>query len=364
MAQALRLAEQGLYTTDPNPRVGCVIVREHKIIGEGYHQVAGDAHAEVHALRAAGEQARGAIVYVTLEPCAHHGRTPPCVDALIAAGVSEVVFAVQDPNPRVAGKGMLALQAAGIQVRWGLMSEQAELLNVGFISRMRRGRPWLRLKLAGSLDGRTALKNGESQWITEEAARTDVHQWRARASAIMTGSGTIMTDDPRLNVRWTAPHQSSPKIIPRVILDSQLRIPTTAKIFQHPGPVWLMSKAGLVARPAFLDDAQTPVEIIQISTNQDRRLHLPDVLNELGRREINELHVECGETLAGALLEAGLVDELIVYLAPCILGRDARAMFGLSIINKLSARITLEFADIRQVGRDLRIIAKPVFLNQ
>jgi diaminohydroxyphosphoribosylaminopyrimidine deaminase/5-amino-6-(5-phosphoribosylamino)uracil reductase len=349
MAQALRLAERGLYTTSPNPRVGCVLARENKVVGEGWHERAGEPHAEVHALRAAGKLARGATAYVTLEPCSHLGRTPPCADALIAAGVARVVVAMQDPNPLVAGQGLKKLRAAGIEVECGLMETAASELNTGFVSRMTRGTPWVRSKIAASLDGRTALANGTSKWITGEAARSDVQHWRARSCAVLTGIGTVLADDPKLNVReLTTGRQPL-----RVVLDSQLRISPDASI---------LSGGTLVYTASFDDKKLTTLrakgtEVVTLA-GADGKVDLAAVLRDLGQRGINEVLVESGRTLNGALLKAGLVDELVLYLAPQLLGDAARGLAGLGKLTQLQQRVALQWNDVRQVGSDLRIVAR------
>lgn len=352
MARALELARRGLYTTDPNPRVGCVIVKDGKTVGEGFHARAGEPHAEIHALRAAGEAARGATVYLTFEPCCHHGKTPPCSDALIAVGVGRVITAMQDPNPRVAGKGFAALKAVGIETASGLMQIEAEALNPGFIRRMKTGRPYVRLKLAASLDGRTAVANGESKWITGEAARADVQHWRARSSAILTGIGTVLADDPSLNVRaFDIGRQPL-----RVVLDSLLRTPPTAKMLTLPGSTLIVTAANDAARAEALCTAGA--EVLQLS--KDGHVDLNTLFGALTQREVNEVLVEAGSTLSGALLEAGLVDELVLYYAPVLLGDRGRGMFRLDGIEKMTDRAILEIKDIRAVGQDWRVIAKPV----
>ena len=349
MAQALRLAERGLYTTSPNPRVGCVLVRESRVVGEGWHERAGEPHAEVHALRAAGKLARGATAYVTLEPCSHHGRTPPCADALIAAGVSRVVAAMQDPNPLVAGQGLKKLRAAGIEVECGLMETAARELNIGFVSRMTRGTPWVRSKIAASLDGHTALANGTSKWITGEAARRDVQHWRARSCAVLTGIGTVLADDPKLNVReLTTGRQPL-----RVVLDSQLRISPEASILSGGTLVYTVSSdvtslAALRAKGA---------EVVTLA-GSDGKVALSAVLRDMEKRGINEVLVEAGRTLNGALLKAGLVDELVLYLAPQLLGDAARGLADIGELTQLQQRVALQWNDVRQVGNDLRIVAR------
>lgn len=350
MAQALRLAQQGLFSTRPNPRVGCVIVRDDRAVGEGWHQRAGTAHAEVHALQQAGAQARGATVYVTLEPCAHHGRTPPCADALIDAGVARVVAAMRDPNPQVAGRGLARLQAAGIAAECGLMEEAARELNLGFVSRMTRARPWVRLKAAASLDGKTALNNGVSQWITGPAARADVQQWRARSCAILTGVGTVLADDPQMNVREIA----MPRQPLRVVVDSRLRTPPDAKIIAG-GGVLIASALDDQTKIQALRRAGAEVVVLPGSAG---RVDLARLITLLAEREVNELMVEAGTTLNGALLAAGLVDELVLYLAPMLLGDAARGLFALPALSRMDERKNLALRDVRQVGTDMRVIAR------
>ncbi|BCK86810.1 riboflavin biosynthesis protein RibD [Sideroxyarcus emersonii] len=349
MARALRLAERGLCSTSPNPRVGCVLVKEGKSIGEGWHVRAGEPHAEVHALRAAGAAARGATAYVTLEPCSHHGRTPPCADALIAAGIRRVVVAMQDPNPLVAGQGLDKLRAAGIAVECGLMEAAARELNIGFISRMTRGMPWVRSKIAASLDGRTALANGVSKWITGEAARRDVQHWRARSCAVLTGSGTVRADDPRLDVREVEVGRQPL----RVVLDSSLHIAPEARVLRG-GPTLVYTAIPDAARHQALQAVGAEVALL---TGERGRVDLAAVLQDLARRGINEVLVEAGRTLNGALLEAGLVDELVLYLAPKLLGDAARGLAELGALTQLQQGTDLKWQDVRQVGDDLRIIA-------
>ena len=346
MARALLLARRGLFTTHPNPRVGCVVAHGDETVGEGWHEVAGGPHAEVVALRAAGERARGATAYVTLEPCCHHGRTPPCSDALIAAGIARVVVATRDPNPRVAGGGIAQLQAADIAVEVGLMDTAARELNRGFFARMQRGRPWVRVKLAASLDGRTALANGASQWITGADARRDVQRWRAQSDAILTGSGTVLADDPRLTVR-DVPVRRQPL---RVVIDSGLRIAPTAQLLREPGSTLIFT------RTSGQFDAAVTVEIYR----QDGAapVNLKDVMRVLAEREINEVWVEAGAGLAGALLKDGLVDEVIAYLAPRLFGDTGRGMFSLGAIDGIDAAPRLDIVDVRAVGHDWRVRAE------
>jgi diaminohydroxyphosphoribosylaminopyrimidine deaminase/5-amino-6-(5-phosphoribosylamino)uracil reductase len=350
MAQALRLAERGLYTTSPNPRVGCVLVREGGVVGEGWHERAGEPHAEVLALRAAGEAARGATAYVTLEPCSHDGRTPPCADALITAGIERVVAAVQDPNPQVAGQGIAKLRAAGIEVECGLMEAAARELNIGFFARMTRGTPWLRSKIAASLDGRTALANGASQWITGEDARRDVQHWRARSCAVLTGIGTVLADDAQLNVRDI---QTSRQPL-RVVVDSQLRLSLTASVL-FGGNVAVYTATQDAEKIAALEKTGARVIVLP---DAHGRVDLNAVLRDLAARGCNEVLVEAGSALNGALLQAGLVDELLLYLAPQLLGDAARGMAQLGELSSLDQRVNLKWQDVRQIGNDLRITVK------
>jgi diaminohydroxyphosphoribosylaminopyrimidine deaminase/5-amino-6-(5-phosphoribosylamino)uracil reductase len=353
MAQALRLAERGLFTTQPNPRVGCVIAHDDQVVGEGWHQRAGEAHAEVLALREAGDRAQGATAYVTLEPCAHHGRTPPCADALIAAGVARVVIAAEDPFPEVDGRGMQKLRAAGIEVQAGLMREQAREINVGFFCRIERGRPFVRLKLAMSLDGRTALASGESRWITSEAARTDVQRWRARSSAILAGSGTVLADDPRLTVRLPGEQRGVAPL--RVVLDRDLRVPASFQVLDTSAPTLLLHDAGLASIqniPSGVGHAGVPLDALG-------RLDLHAVLAALAERDVNELHVEAGARLGGALLTAGLVDELLLYVAPVLLGHEARPLMELTGISTMAERWQLDVIEQRSVGPDWRLRLRP-----
>lgn len=346
MAQALRLAEHGLNTTSPNPRVGCVITHEGRIVGQGWHLRAGEPHAEIHALAEAGEQARGATAYVTLEPCCHTGRTPPCTEALIHAGVTRVVAAMVDPNPKVAGNGLKQLRQAGITVESGLMQAQAQELNIGFLSRMQHGRPWVRLKVASSLDGGTALANGVSQWITGEAARADGQHWRARACAILTGVGTVLHDNPQLNVRL--PDVMRQPL--RVVVDSHLRTPSEAEILK--GGALLVCADGNTKH-------QYPqgTEILKLGNGQGR-VDLVALLAELARRGVNELHVEAGVTLNGALLAQGLVDELLLYMAPKLLGSAARGLFDIPSLTLMEQATTLDIKEVTHLGQDLRIRAR------
>ncbi|MBN8735320.1 MAG: bifunctional diaminohydroxyphosphoribosylaminopyrimidine deaminase/5-amino-6-(5-phosphoribosylamino)uracil reductase RibD [Xanthomonadales bacterium] len=407
MARALRLAERGLSTTQPNPRVGCVIERDGEIIGEGWHQRAGEPHAEVFALRAAGERARGATAYVTLEPCSHHGRTPPCADALIEAGIVRVVTASEDPNPKVVGAGLGRLRDAGMAVEQGLMRDAARELNRGFFSRFERGRPWVRVKLAMSLDGRTALANGESKWITGEAARADVQRWRARSSAILTGAGTARVDDPRLTVRLPRleplSHRERRRVAPsaqcwgegstgdntttepspgpsghhgavghgprpyregegksfkplRVVLDARLdALPPGAHLLDSSAPTLALHSPD--AKP--VDDHYARVELAAAECDAKGRFDLDAVLKLLAARGVNELQVEAGPTLCGALLDADLVDELLLYVAPVLLGDSARPLLGLPPLASMADRRDWRVVDRRAIGQDQRLLLRP-----
>ena len=358
MARALELARRGLYTTDPNPRVGCVIVQDGQVVGEGFHVRAGEPHAEVLALRQAGEAARGATLYVSLEPCAHHGRTAPCADALVAAGVGRVVAAMRDPDPRVSGEGLARVATAGIETASGVLEAEARAINPGFVSRMERGRPFVRVKLAMSLDGRTAMASGESRWITGEAARRDVQRLRARAGAILTGSGTVLADDPRLDVRLSAEDLGidGPVRQPlRVVLDTHLACPPEAVIFCAGGQVLVLTSEENVARHEQLINSGAGVRVVK---PDGPHLDLHAVMSILAEREVNELHVEAGPVLCGALMRAGLVDELVIYMAAHLMGSNARGLVELGL-ETMDERIALEIEDIRAVGRDWRITARP-----
>lgn len=355
MARALQLAQRAMNITTPNPRVGCVLVREGKIIGEGHTQPAGGNHAEIEALHAAQHDAAGATAYVTLEPCSHQGRTPPCADALIRAQVSRVVAAMQDPNPHVAGQGFARLQASGIATQCGLLEAEAREINIGFVARMTRGRPWLRLKMAASLDGKTALNNGESQWITSAAARADGHHWRARACAILTGIGTVRDDDPRLTARPEGVAETAIRQPLKVIVDSRLETPLNAQV--------LAGGATLIA--AAQSDTQ---KIAALRARGAEVLVLPDargkvdlaaLMQALAQRGINEVHGEAGHQLSGSLLSAGLVDELLLYYAPTLLGSAARGMFQLPELTELSGRRDFVLTDLRRLGDDLRMMLRP-----
>lgn len=354
MARALRLAARGRFTTHPNPNVGCVIVKDGEIVGEGFHYRAGEPHAEVHALRMAGERAKGATAYVTLEPCSHHGRTPPCCDALIAAGVVRVVAAMQDPNPQVAGRGLYRLQQEGIDVSHGLMMGEAEALNKGFLKRMRTGFPYIQLKMGASLDGRTAMASGESQWITSPQARRDVQRLRAQSHAILTSSATVLADDPALTVRWDElthdiqaryPQENLRQPL-RIVIDSQNRVTPQHRIVQQAGET-------LFARTR-QDSREWPenVRTLQIPEHKGH-LDLVVLMMQLGKQQVNSIWVEAGPALAGALLQAGLVDELIVYIAPKLLGSDARGLCALPGLEKLADAPHFKFNEIRHVGPDV-----------
>lgn len=349
MAQALQLAEKGLYTTSPNPRVGCVVVRDGEVVGRGWHERAGSPHAEVNALAAAGSAARSAVAYVTLEPCSHHGRTPPCGEALIAAGVARVIMAMEDPNPLVAGKGAALLRQAGVEVLGGLMETQAKALNAGFISRMMRQRPWVRLKIAASVDGKTALNNGVSQWITSEPARRDGHRLRARSCAVLTGIGTVLTDNPQLNVRYM---ETSRQPL-RVILDSRLRIPPDSKVLREGGALIFTASAN---EEKMLALRNMGASVIPLSGPEDK-VDLAKMMRVLASLEINELLVEAGPRLNGALIQAGLVDELVIYLAPYLIGHAARGMAQLPELAFLEEKRALIIHDLRSIGTDIRISA-------
>lgn len=352
MALALEWAARGMFITTPNPRIGCVIVRDGVVIGAGHTQPAGQAHAEVQALRdaaARGHDVRGATAYVTLEPCSHHGRTPPCSDALVRAGLGRVVAAMADPNPLVAGRGFSQLEAAGIAVASGVLAEQAYELNIGFFQRMRHGRPWVRLKTAASLDGTTALASGESQWITGPQARADGHAWRARACAILTGIGTVKADDPQLNVRGI----DTPRQPRRVIVDSKLEISLDAKILSGQA-CWIVAAVPQPEKEAALRAAGHDVIMLP---NAAGKVDLAALMLELGRREINELHVEAGAKLNASLLREDCVDELLVYLAPCLVG-PGQGMFALPPLARLADKRALRFHELSQVGADVRILAR------
>ena len=390
MARALRLAGRGLFTTQPNPRVGCVIARDGDVVGEGWHQRAGEPHAEVFALRAAGERARGATAYVTLEPCSHHGRTPPCADALVEAGIARVVTASEDPNPKIVGAGLERLREAGIAVEQGLMRDAARELNRGFFCRFERGRPWLRVKLAMSLDGRIARANGESKWITGDAARADVQRWRARSSAILTGAGTARADDPRLTVRLDTlepsfrseggrgegllgaepspgaarhplPGGEGRSFVPplRVVLDAGLdALPARAHLLDGNAPTLVLHAPH--AQPK--DDRYRHVELAGATVDSKNRIGLTAALQLLADRNVNELQVEAGPSLCGALVEQGLVDELLLYVAPTVLGDHARPLLHLRVLESMADRRDWRVIDRRMLGMDQRLLLRPAAL--
>ena len=355
MAIALQLAVRGLETTHPNPRVGCVITRNGKIVGKGWHQKAGEAHAEINALQEAGDNAEGGTAYITLEPCSHVGRTPPCVEALIRANVKRVIFAVGDPNPDVNGNGIQRLQQAGIEVRSGLMAQQAEELNRGFLKRMRQGLPWVRIKLAQSMDGHIALENGSSQWISGSESRADVQNWRARSDAILTGVGTVLADDPSLTVR----NRKEPRQPARIIVDSQCRTPLEARLLALPGPVLI---AGLDKNPVPVALTESIADCAGFPSLEGR-VDLRALLHELAKRGFNEIQVEAGATLCGSLIQQGLVDELLIYQAPVILGGSAVSPFALPLLDNMDDRVHLKWVDSRRIGKDLRLRLKPVYMD-
>lgn len=349
MALALRLAERGLYTTTPNPRVGCVLVKNGQVIGSGRTQPAGQNHAEIEALASCSVDPDGADVYVTLEPCSHFGRTPPCADALIRAGVRRVVVAMQDPNPKVSGAGLERLRRHGVTIECGLLEAPARELNIGFVSRMERNRPWIRLKAASSLDGRTALANGASQWITSEPARADVQRWRARSCAILTGVSTVLNDNPQLNVRgFDIGRQPL-----RVVVDSRLRTPSAANIVQ-PGTLIVCACTDAM-RMAALQAAGA--EVIAVPDGHGA-VDLLRLMQVLATRQINELHVEAGAVLNGALMRLGLVDELLLYIAPKLMGNTALGLFNLPELTGMDQAIALDIRDVARVGQDIRILAR------
>jgi diaminohydroxyphosphoribosylaminopyrimidine deaminase / 5-amino-6-(5-phosphoribosylamino)uracil reductase len=358
MADALSLARRAVGVSDPNPRVGCALVGPiGERVGEGTTQHAGGPHAEIMALRAAraaGHDVRGAVAYVTLEPCSHHGRTPPCCDALIEAGIAKVVVAIEDPNPLVAGKGIARLRAAGIEVEvvGGAWGEASRELNIGFFSRMQRGRPWVRMKVAASLDGRTALADGSSQWITGEAARADGHAWRRRAGAVLTGIGTVREDDPRLDVRLV---ETAVQPL-RVVIDSRLEIDPRARLLQPPGRALIYTASSDAARIDALSNST--VEVAQAPADAAGKTDLAALLADLARREVNELHVEAGAKLNASLLRAGWVDELLLYVAPRLLG-DGRGIAALGALPSLAASLDFTFVDVERVGADLRLRLRP-----
>lgn len=358
MSEALRLARQGLYTTQPNPRVGCVIVKDGVIVGEGFHARAGGAHAEVVALKQAGYRAYGGTAYVTLEPCAHHGRTPPCANELVIAGLKRVVAATEDANPLVAGRGMKILAAAGIATCVGVLAEEAQTLNAGFLRRINGGLPWLRVKMAASLDGRTAMASGESRWITGPDARRDVQKWRAMSSAIITGIGTVLQDDPALTVRpadWTEWHYGEVAPPWRVILDTDFRTPIKARLFSQPGRIIIAGARAHMDRQTALSDAGAEIWMLPL---KNERIDLKVLLQKLAEAGANEVLVEAGATVAGAFAQAGLVDEFVFYMAPILLGSTARPLLDWPLASIRDQR-KLTITDTRMLGSDIRFMAKP-----
>jgi diaminohydroxyphosphoribosylaminopyrimidine deaminase / 5-amino-6-(5-phosphoribosylamino)uracil reductase len=368
MSRALQLASRGLYTTQPNPRVGCVLARNKRVLAEGWHQYAGGPHAETAALEKVGVDAEGSTAYVTLEPCAHQGKTPPCTEALIAHRLARVVVAMQDPNPLVNGSGIQRLRDAGIQVDVGLMEPQAAALNPGFIKRMQSQRPYIRLKQGISLDGGTALANGKSQWISGENSRIDVHRLRARSSAIMTGVDTVLNDNPAMTIRLESlavmgdletdagSHIKQPL---RIIIDSNLRTPPDARVLKLPGDVLIVTVSDDRGRRASL--ARDNVEVVRLPPDENGKPDLHDLMSVLAAGQVNELLVECGGRMAGALLSRKLVDEIVLYVAPCLLGSDARGLFDMAPLKSMQERIELDIQEIRMINRDIRIVARPVF---
>ncbi len=355
MAQALRLARNGLYSTHPNPRVGCIVVKNGEVHGRGWHEYTGGPHAEVNAIES-GEIPAGADFYVNLEPCSHHGRTPPCVDAVIAAGAARVIVAMQDPNPEVGGRGLERLRESGIEVVAGIMEKEARALNAGFVKRMQQGLPRVTVKMASSLDGGSALANGESQWITSPPARRDVQFQRARAAAILTSATTVVRDEARLNLRLGA-DELGQKIAPRqpvrVVVDSRLRLEGDEKLFSTGGEIWIYTCSSNAERQRQLRAAGA--EVIEIDRDADGRVALRALLEDLAARAINEVLTECGPGLAGALLRAGLVDRILLYLAPHLLGDRGRGLFDLGELTAMEQRLECEITDLRQIGPDLRL---------
>ncbi|MGF1752855.1 bifunctional diaminohydroxyphosphoribosylaminopyrimidine deaminase/5-amino-6-(5-phosphoribosylamino)uracil reductase RibD [Vibrio makurazakiensis] len=356
MSQAILLAKRGIYTTAPNPNVGCVIVKDGEIVGEGYHHKAGEPHAEVHAMRMAEGRTEGATAYVTLEPCSHYGRTPPCAEGLINAKVAKVICAMQDPNPKVAGRGINMLRDAGIEVEVGLLEQDAIALNPAFIKRMQTGKPFVQLKMAASLDGQTALSNGKSQWITSKEARQDVQRYRAQSGAILSTSQTVIEDDASLNVRWSELPESLKANNPaetlrqptRIILDRQNKLHSDLKLYQSAAPVLKVAE----------ENAD-----INVSLDTDGQLDLSELLSQLPSHHIDHIWVEAGATLASSLMKSQLVDELVIYLAPKLMGSDGRGLMGSLGLSDMSDVIDLKIQDVRQVGQDIRIVAQPVFIN-
>lgn len=360
MAEAIKLARNGLYSTAPNPRVGCMVVKDNKLVSSGWHQYVGGLHAEINAINQASIPV-GCDIYVTLEPCSHHGKTPPCVDALIDIQPKRVIVAMQDPNPLVSGTGIARLRAAKIEVVVGILEVQARELNCGFISRFEKQKPFLRLKMATSLDGRTALNNGESQWITGESARRDVQFLRARSSAILTSAATVLNDDPRLDVRLSKQDLGQPIDVRqpvRVVVDSKLRLTGKEKIFKQGGAVWIYTLVSDLSKHQALRAAGADITVFESSATQ---VDLTQLMQQLAAREINEVHTECGQSLAGALLQQGLVDEMVVYIAPMLLGSRARGAFEIGELTDMASRLTCKIKQVRSIGDDLRITLTPEF---
>ncbi|HBC57070.1 MAG TPA: bifunctional diaminohydroxyphosphoribosylaminopyrimidine deaminase/5-amino-6-(5-phosphoribosylamino)uracil reductase RibD [Gammaproteobacteria bacterium] len=366
MSLTLSLASRGLYTTDPNPRVGCILVNGGSIVGQGWHQKPGGPHAEIMALEEAGEKANGAVCYVSLEPCCHQGKTPPCTDALIKAGVQRVVAAMTDPNPQVAGQGIEQLIQAGVPAVAGISAADAEALNIGFVTRMSLGRPYVRCKLAMSLDGRTALKSGESRWITSAEARQDVQRLRARSSAILTGIGTVLVDDPGLRVRleelgaYPAEEVRQPL---RVVVDTHLSLPEDANVLKSPGSCLIATTRSYDGYSKNLEDKGAEVLCLP-QKGRHGGVDMLQLLQELGKREVNEVLLEAGATLAGHMLQQGLIDELVVYMAPKLMGDEAKGLFHLPGLETMDQICSLDIANVRHVGADLRITAHPIYTEK
>ncbi len=355
MAQALQLARKGLYTTHPNPRVGCVVVYNQTLISQGWHEYCGGAHAEINAIENASIPT-GSDFFVTLEPCSHHGKTPPCVDELIRLRPNRVIVAMQDPNPLVAGQGLEKLNAAGIEVKLGILNSESRTLNAGFVSRMERNRPFVRIKMAMSLDGRTALADGVSQWITGEAARLDVQRLRAQSSAILSSAATVIADDPSLNLRLSASEAGQTVELRqpvRVVLDSKLQLTGKEKLFSSGGAIWIYTLNNNEADLVRLRASGAEVKVFENTKNG--QIDLPQLMSHLARREINEVHGECGATLAGAMIQQRLVDELIIYIAPHLLGNRSRGLFDLGEITSMDSRIKCSIGEIRKIGEDIRL---------
>ena len=364
MAKAIQLAKKGLYTTHPNPRVGCVITKNNQIIGKGFHQRAGEAHAEINALLNCKDSPVGGTAYVTLEPCSHTGKTPPCANALIEAQIKRVVIAMQDPNPQVAGQGIQRLLDAGLTVEVGILEEQSRQLNPGFIKRMETGLPWVRVKLAMSLDGRTAMASGESKWITGSEARQDVQRLRASADAVLTGIGTVLADDPSLNVRLGSSElkiQGEVRQPKRVVIDTQLKTPLDAKLIKLEGETLIVTADDNQDEQLIRAFKAMGVNFVLVNKDSSGHLSLKTTLEQLAKQEINEVHVEAGATLCGSLIQQELVDEIIIYMAPVLMGANARGLLNLPGLDEMKNKIELSIDDIRSVGKDLRLLIRPVY---